>query len=211
MTKLFIALAALLLLSTAYAAEAKTAAAPLASTDLVGKPAPAFTLKDTAGKAHKLADLKGKIVVLDWYNYGCPIVQAYYKKKEFVSAMNAALQGQKDVVWLSVVSSAPGQQGSDVAEFNATAKQYGKVNTTLWDSDGKVGHAYGATATPTVYVIGKDGKVVYAGAFDEAAGPQEVPKGTNLALAAVKAARAGKAPAVKSKTPFGCSVKYATK
>jgi len=206
MVRVLIALALLTLVSVAYAADAP---AKLAATDLVGKSAPAFTLKDAAGKAHSLSEYKGKIVVLDWFNYGCPVVQKYYTNKDFVASMNTALQGKKDVVWLSVVSSAPGSEGGDPAEFKTKAAEFGKVNTTLWDGDGKVGHAYGASATPTVFVIGKDGKVVYAGAFDEAANPKEAPHGKNLALAAVAAARQGKAPVVSSTTPFGCSVKYA--
>jgi peroxiredoxin len=210
----YVAAAALLaMLSVAYAADTAAAPAPvkLSATDLVGKSAPAFSLKDTAGKSHKLADLKGKIVVLDWFNYGCPVVKKYYENKDFVASMNSALQGQKDVVWLSVVSSAPGSEGGDPAEFKTAAASFGKVNTTLWDTAGTVGHAYGASATPTVFVIDAKGKIVYAGAFDEANGPGEAPKGTNLALAAVKAARAGKSPAVSSTKPFGCSVKYASK
>jgi peroxiredoxin len=205
MNRLLFVCAALLLVGAAYAADAPK----LVSTDLVGKAAPAFELKDYAGKTHKLADYNGKIVVLDWFNYGCPVVQAYYNKPEFVSAMNTALQGQKDVVWLSVNSSAPDKEGGNAAELKEASKAFGKTNLTLADPTGKVGHAYGATATPTVYVIGKDGKVIYAGAFDEADSPKDAPKGTNLAIAAVKAARAGKAPAVTSKKPFGCSVKYA--
>jgi len=210
----YVAAAALLtMLSAAYAADTAPMAPPikLSATDLVGKTAPAFTLQDTAGKSHKLADLKGKIVVLDWFNYGCPVVQKYYKNKDFVASMNSALQGQKDVVWLSVVSNAPGTEGGDPAAYKTAAAEFGKVNTTLWDTQGTVGHAYGATATATVFVIDQKGKVVYAGAFDEANGPGEAPKGTNLALAAVKAARAGKAPEVSSTKPFGCGVKYASK
>ena len=210
MKRLLVVLAALLLVGAAYAADAPKPAAPaLVSTDLVGKQAPAFTLKDYAGKEHKLADYKGKIVVLDWFNYGCPVVKAYYQKKEFVASMNAALVGQKDVVWLSVNSSAPGKEGGDPDELKEAAAGFGKTNLVLADPTGATGHAYGATATPTVYVIDQKGKVIYAGAFDEADSPKDAPKGTNLAIAAVKAARSGKAPAVASKKPFGCSVKYA--
>jgi len=199
--------------SVAFAADAP-AGAPASDkspSDLVGQKAPSFTLADFQGKQHSLADYKGKIVVLDWFNYGCPVVKKYYTNKDFVASMNKALVGKKDVVWLSVTSSAPGSEGYDPAGYKTAAADFGKVNLTLRDVDGKVGHAYGAHATPTVFVIGKDGKVVYAGAFDEASGPGEAPKGSNLALAAVEAVRAGKAPAVTSSKPFGCSVKYAQK
>jgi peroxiredoxin len=208
--KLLIVLAALLLVTAAYAADAPKGNAPsLVSTDLVGRAAPAFELQDYAGETHKLSDYKGKIVVLDWFNYGCPVVKAYYTKKPFVDAMNTALLNQKDVVWLSVNSSAPGSEGGDPDELKSAAGSFGKKNLVLADPTGKVGHAYGSTATPTVYVVDHKGKVIYAGAFDEADSPKDAPKGTNLAIAAVKAARAGKAPAVTSKKPFGCSVKYA--
>jgi len=214
MKALFFALAALLLITAAWAADGtkagtSTGAAALVSTDLVGKQAPAFTLKDYSGKTHKLSDYKGKIVVLDWFNYACPVVKAYYTKPEFVASMNAALLGQKDVVWLSVNSSAPGKEGGDAAELKTAAAGFGKTNLVLADPTGVAGHAYGATATPTVYVIDQKGKVIYAGAFDEAGSPKEAPKGVNYAIAAVKAARAGKAPEVSTKKPFGCSVKYA--
>jgi peroxiredoxin len=210
---IFIAAAVLGLVTLALAADAPGGAVMADKTpdSLLGQTAPAFSLPDYEGKKHSLADYKGKIVVIDWFNYGCPVVQAYYKNKDFVASMNKALAGKKDVVWLSISSSAPGNEGSDPEGFKAAAKEFGKTNLTLHDDDGKVGHAYGAHATPTVYVINKEGKVVYAGAFDEAAGPQEAPKGSNLALAAVDAARAGKSPAVQSKKAFGCSVKYAKK
>jgi cytochrome oxidase Cu insertion factor (SCO1/SenC/PrrC family) len=202
------------LLTTRPAQAAETApaaakAAPRTETELLGQSAPQFTLVDFDGKEHSLADFAGKVVVLDWFNYSCPVVKAYYNDEAFVETMNTALEGQDDVVWVSVVSSAPGKEGYDPAGNKQAFTDFGKVNLTLRDEDGTVGHAYGATATPTVFVIGKDGKVVYAGSFDQATSPHEAPKGTNFVLAAVEAARADSAPEVDSNPAFGCSVKYA--
>jgi peroxiredoxin len=188
---------------------AELAAAPEAAPkveapeDLVGYAAPGFTLTDFDGNEHSLADYAGKIVVLDWFNAECPAVIAYYDKPEFVKQMNDALNGQEDVVWLSVKSAGPGKEGHDPEKAKAYAEKIGKTNPILSDETGVVGKSYGALGTPTVFVINPEGTVIYAGAFDEAPGPGDAPKGNNLTLAAVTAAREGKEPAVTQTKAFG--------
>jgi len=170
--------------------------------DLVGKPAPEFTLT-AHGKEYKLADYKGKTVVLDWFNWQCPAVKAYYDKPEFVKTMNAALAGKDDVVWLSIKSAGEGKDGYDPDETKKFAASIGKTNPILSDATGATGHSYNAQSTPTVFVINPEGVVVYAGVFDEATSPSDAPKGQNLAIAAVEAARAGKAPLIANTKTFG--------
>ncbi|MDQ3023041.1 MAG: redoxin domain-containing protein, partial [bacterium] len=99
------------------ATTAATAPQPETEGSLVGRPAPAFTLADLDGGEHSLSDFAGKIVVLDWYNYACPVVKAYYNDESFMATMNAALENQDDVIWVSIVSSAPGKQGHDLDDI----------------------------------------------------------------------------------------------
>jgi ABC-type Fe3+-hydroxamate transport system substrate-binding protein len=176
---------------------------PESPSSLVGQTAPDFTLTDLAGTEHKLADYRGKTVVLDWYNAECPAVIAYYDKPEFIKQMNDALVGKEDVVWLSIKSAGPGKEGHDVAKATTYGEKVGKTNPVLNDETGTVGKSYHAQGTPTVYVINPEGQIVYAGAFDDATGPGEVPGKTNLTLAAVEAARTGTTPAVPSTKAFG--------
>ncbi|MDQ3023043.1 MAG: redoxin family protein [bacterium] len=186
---------------------APAAAAPaLASAaDIVGQPAPDFTLADFAGNEHSLAEYtkQGKIVIVDWFDYECGATKAYYSKKEFVDTMNTAVKNADDIVWLSVVSSGEGKPGYDPDGNKKYMQEVGKVNPTLRDPTGMVGKKYAAKATPTVYVVGKDGKVVYSGAYDEATSGGDGPKGMNYALLAVDAARKGQMPDVTSTKPFG--------
>lgn len=181
----------------------ETTAAVEQPEDLVGQAAPDFTLVDLNGNEHKLSDHRGMTVVLDWFNAECPAVVAYYDKPEFVSQMNEALSGRDDVVWLSVKSAGPGKEGHDPEAAKAYAEKIGKTNPILNDETGVVGKSYGALATPTVFVINPEGNVIYAGAFDEAPSPKEAPKGNNLTLAAVEAARGGTAPVVSQTKAFG--------
>lgn len=171
--------------------------------ELVGQPAPDFTLTDMDGTEHHLANLRGKTVLLDWFNPGCPAVKAYYEKPEIVAQLNAALLGKDDVVWLSINSGAPGKEGNGVEVNKAFAAAVGKTNPILADESGAVGHSYNAWRTPTVFVINPKGVVVYAGTFDQATSAREAPLGDTLALAAVEAARKGELPVVSSAKPFG--------
>ncbi|HEX8281531.1 MAG TPA: redoxin domain-containing protein, partial [Chthoniobacterales bacterium] len=132
----------------------------------VGAEAPNFTLKDSSGKTHSLSDYKGKFVVLEWFNEGCPFV-----KKHYSSGNMQKLQKEytgKDVVWLSINSSAEGEQGHVTPESAPKTIADWKMDSTklLLDGDGKVGKMYGAKTTPHMFVIDKAGKLVYQGAID---------------------------------------------
>jgi peroxiredoxin len=171
--------------------------------ELVGQAAPDFILTDIDGKVHKLADYRGKTVLLDWFNPGCPAVKVYYEKPEFVTQMNAAFADKEDIVWLSINSSAPGKEGHGIEENKLYAATVGKTNPILVDESGAVGHSFNAWRTPTVYVINPEGVIVYAGTFDQATSAKEAPKGDSLALAAVEAAAKGEAPVISSAKAFG--------
>jgi peroxiredoxin len=174
-----------------------------------GQPAPAFTATDLSGKPVSLADLKGKTVVLEWTNFGCPFVQKHYR-----SGNMQALQKKygADVVWLAVNST--NRASSDWMEAPALAselKRFGAQPAAyLVDESGAVGRAYGAKATPHMFVIDPAGKVAYAGAIDDkrTAEPEDVKGARNYVAAALDEMKGGKAVSVSSTTPYGCSVKY---
>ena len=176
----------------------------------IGKAAPAFTLKDTAGNVHSLSDFKGKYVVLEWLNYDCPFVQKHYGSGN-MQALQARYTEQ-DVVWLSIVSSAPGKQGHFApAEMDRrTAAAGGQQTAVLLDGAGTTGRAYNAKTTPHMFVIDPAGTLVYMGGIDNmpTANPGDVARATNHVAAALDAAMAGKAVPVAVSQPYGCSVKY---
>lgn len=176
-----------------------------------GQPAPAFTLTSATGETHSLADFAGQTVVLEWLNYDCPFVRKYYG-----SGTMQQLQAQAasdDVVWLAVVSSAPGEQGyfDPDGMVARTTQESGRARAVLLDPDGTVGRAYGALTTPHMFVIAPDGRVVYNGAIDDrpSSDPESLDGARNYVTDALAALRAGR-PADPSRTqPYGCSVKYA--
>ncbi|WFB35120.1 thioredoxin family protein [Kiritimatiellota bacterium B12222] len=172
--------------------------------------APAFTLMDTEGNEHALSDYKGKVVVLEWFNHGCPFVQKHYSKGNMQALQKTYTD--KGVVWLAIVSSADGKQGSDSADgHNKTAAEKGTNATAiLIDADGTVGKAYGAKTTPHMFVIDAKGELVYQGAIDDkrSVNPADIATSTNYVVAALDAVLAGEAVEVAKTTPYGCSVKY---
>lgn len=176
----------------------------------VGAPAPGFTATDSQGKSHKLADYKGKYVVLEWFNHGCPFVQKHYGSGN-MQALQKKWTG-KGVVWLAINSGAKNKQGfEDAAATNATAKTKGTAaSALLLDAAGEVGKAYGASATPHMFVIDPKGKVIYAGAIDSIASTEreDIAKATNYVDAALTAAMAGKPVKVSESQAYGCGVKY---
>ena len=177
---------------------------------VVGKATPAFAGADSKGGIYSLDQSKGKYVVLEWLNHGCPYVKKHYNSKNMQN-----LQKQwtdEGVVWLSVVSSAKGKQGHQTADdTNATAKQKGSHATAiLLDEDGTIGRAYGARTTPHMFVINPKGVLIYAGAIDDkpSTDKNDVPGAKNYVSAALTAAMAGKEVDVTTTRPYGCSVKY---
>jgi len=178
----------------------------------VGQNAPDFTLKDTNGKTQTLSSYKGKYVVLEWYQPDCPFVRKHYGSGNMQKLQKEYTA--KGVVWLSIDSSAPGEEGNyDASKLNAFATRDGATRTALMiDSDGKVGHLYGAKTTPDMYVIDPNGKLIYQGAIDNkrSTDQADVNRATNYVKAALDAAFAGKSVVTTATAPYGCSVKYAS-
>lgn len=189
----------------AIAAETAPAAAA------VGKPAPDFNLTDTTGKKRSLSDANGKFLVLEWTNYDCPFVRKHYESKN-MQGLQKTFTG-KGVVWYSINSSATGRQGNYAPEkINELMKSNGAVPTAyLIDADGKVGKAYGATATPHMFVINPKGVLIYAGAIDDnnSTDISDVKQATNYVQKALTEAMANKPVSTASTQAYGCSVKYA--
>ncbi|WP_343219137.1 thioredoxin family protein [Cerasicoccus frondis] len=177
----------------------------------VGQEAPDFTLPGADGVEHSLADYKGKWVVLEWTNYGCPFVKKFYDGSTKMTELQKEWTG-KDVVWLSICSSAPGKQGHmDPAKAQETNVEKGWSGTAyLVDDTGKVGKEYGATNTPQMYVINPDGEIVYMGAIDSkrSANPGDVDTADNYVDLALSASMEGKNITTPKSKPYGCSVKY---
>jgi peroxiredoxin len=176
----------------------------------VGKAAPDFSLPDLSGKQHELSDYKGKYVVLEWVNFGCPFVKKHYGSENMQKLQKEF--ADKGVVWLSICSSAPGKQGNEspeaakkgISEFGWAASAY------LQDEDGKVGKLYNAKTTPEMFVVDPEGTLIYAGAIDDkpTPDPSTVKGSNNFVKAALTEATAGKDVSVPSTKPYGCSVKY---
>ena len=189
---------AALLCSTAFAA-----AAP-------GQSAPDFTLSTTEGKPAKLSDYKGKWVVLEWTNPGCPFVQRHYGSKNMQGLQREF--GGKQVVWLSVNSTNPDNPDylKPAALGDWMQQQGGSPRAVLMDEKGEVGRAYGARTTPQMVVITPGGKLSYNGAIDDrrAASVDETRSAHNYVRAALSEGMAGRPVKVAVSTPYGCSIKY---
>jgi len=187
-------------------------AADAASAE-IGRPAPDFTLKDLDGNDVRLSSFKGKVVVLEWFNPGCPFVKKSHTKGSLVDT--AKRQTKNGVVWLAINSAAAGKQGSGADVNREAAKKYGMEHPILLDEAGDVGRAYGATNTPHMMVIDGNGTLVYRGAVDNSPdGERESPTDGKLVVyvdEAVAAATAGKMPATTETKAYGCSVKFASK
>jgi peroxiredoxin len=187
---------------------AKPAAAPRKAE--LGKPAPDFTLTGLDGKAIKLSSFKGKTVVLEWFNPGCPFVKKSHTVGSLVDA--AQRHAKAGVVWLAINSGAPGKQGADPDANKQAAADWKLAHPVLLDPSGAVGKQYGATNTPHLYVIDKAGKLVYAGAIDNSPdGEGKSPTGdklVNYVDAALADLAAGRAIGTSSTKAYGCTVKY---
>jgi AhpC/TSA family len=175
----------------------------------VGASAPTFDAVDSTGKTVKLEDYKGKYVVLEWSNFGCPYVQKHYN-----SGNMQALQKkytQKGVVWLTIFSSGEGQQGyykpADLTKLGVEKKMSSKL---VPDADGTLGKLYGAKNTPTMFVINPEGNIIYMGGIDDKAtpDPSDLATAHNYVAAALDEALAGKPVAVSKSRPYGCGIHY---
>ncbi|MEM1026820.1 MAG: redoxin domain-containing protein [Planctomycetota bacterium] len=166
--------------------------------------APAFTLTDTNGVTHSLADFKGKYVVLEWINDGCPFVVKFYEPGKMQELQQTYTD--QGVVWLAIASSKPGAQGHhDAAGWNQIIADWG-INATaiLLDEDGTVGRAYDAKTTPHMYVINPDGKLIYNGAIDSVRSTDS----SDIVSADNYVAQVLDAALLQNTQPYGCSVKY---
>jgi peroxiredoxin len=177
------------------------APAPAQALARVGKAAPAFSVKDEQGKKHRLADYRGKVLVLEWTNPECPFVKRHYRKKTMTRLAKAF--GGREVVWLAVNSS----HFNKPADTRAWRRQQGLPYATLQDPGGKLGRAFGARTTPHMFVIGPKSIVRYVGAIDDDPyGENDKPK--NYVKGSLQALLAGKDPRPAKTKPYGCSVKY---
>jgi peroxiredoxin len=196
--------------SRSLAALACAAVVSAAGAATPGTPAPEFTVVDATGKAVKLADFRGKYVVLEWTNPDCPFVQRHYNSKNMPDLQKE--WGAKDVVWLSVNSTREGHgEYYDGRKMQAWMTAKGATpNAVLIDGKSEVGRAYAAKTTPHMFVIAPDGKVLYNGAIDDKRGASQgdTKSANNYVRAALTEAKAGKPVAVASTTPYGCSIKY---
>jgi peroxiredoxin len=177
----------------------------------VGDAAPDFSAAGSDGKTYHLEDYRGKFVVLEWHNNGCP-----YTRKHYDSGNMQHLQKEwteKGVVWFTVISSAPRTQGYMTADQENAYKQKMQATPTavLLDSGGQVGHLYDAKTTPQMVVIDPQGKIIYDGAIDDhpTSDPGDIPQSKNYLDLALRQATSGKQVEIPTSRPYGCSVKYA--
>ena len=182
-----------------------------APTPVIGQPAPDFTIQDTRGTAQQLSAYRGKWVVLEWFSHACPYTAKHYTSGNMQKLQRAyTAQG---VVWLSIVSSAPGREGfTTAAKANALTAEKGAAPTAvIRDTAGTIGHLYDARNTPQLFVINPAGTLVYAGAIDDkrTSDTADVAKAHNYVSAALDAALAGKPVTVQLTQPYGCTVQYA--
>jgi len=176
----------------------------------VGAPAPDFDVTDMQGHEHKLSDLKGKYVVLEWHNQSCPYVGKHYKSGN-MQRLQKEFTGQ-GVVWFTVISSAPGKQGyvTPAEEAKYLQDEQASPTAVISDPDGKLGRLYGAKTTPHMFLIDEKGILVYAGAIDDrpTSDLADIDGAKNYVLAAFQEVKAGQPVSTASTAPYGCSVKY---
>lgn len=172
--------------------------------------APDFKLNDMNGKEHKLSEFKGKWIVMEWFNKDCPFVRKHYSSNNMQNLQKTYTD--KGVVWLTIYSSAKGnqgyQEGSDAIKTQQELK--GNASFLLADNSGTVGKLYGAQTTPHMFVISPESKVVYTGAIDDnnSSDPKVIATSKNYVAQALDSAMANKAVTVAHAKPYGCGVKY---
>ena len=185
-------------------------AAPAFAAPSLGQSAPTFQAVDASGKTRSLSEFAGKTVVLEWTNNGCPYVQKHYGSGNMQSLQKKA--ASEGVVWLTIISSAPGMQGYLTPPEAKAWKQKAYAGSTdlLLDPQGRIGRAYEAKTTPHMFIIDKAGKVAYMGGIDDRpyAEPASLKGAKNYVSAALDDLKAGRPVAVATSKPYGCSVKY---
>ena len=186
-------------------------AAPSVAQQTVGAPAGNFRLTDATGKAVALSDYKGRMVVMEWHNPGCPFVRKHYDSGNMQKTQ--AMAKAAGAAWLTINSGAPGKQGHMTpAQARAQlAKDKASPTAYLLDPKGAVGRGYAAKTTPHLYVVAPDGRLAYQGGIDDrpTANPADIAGARNHVMAAVAEVKAGKKVSVAETRPYGCSVKYA--
>jgi len=198
------------LLTTAIGCGSATSAPPADEAPTagarIGAPAPDFTLTDLAGETHRLSDYRGKTVIMEWFNPGCPYVR--YAHGEGPLKELAKQTVSDDTVWLAINSGAPGKQGHGAETNRQAAAQWGMEHPLLLDESGEVGKQYDAQTTPHMYIVDPSGVLRYNGALDNA--PLGKASGTpvNYVEQALADLRAGREVKVPTSRPYGCSVKY---
>ncbi len=198
-----------LMLGTAAAVLAPAATFAATGPD-VGKPAPTFTAIDSNGKTWSLADLKGKVVVIETTNHDCPYVRKHYNAKNMQTQQREA--AGKGVVWLTVASSATGEQGHVTAQQanDLTKSRDAAPAAVLLDPQSQVARAYGATVTPHMYIIDANGVLAYKGGIDSipSANAADIPKAKQYVRIGMDEVLAGKPVTDSSTRPYGCTLKY---
>jgi peroxiredoxin len=176
----------------------------------VGKPAADFTGIDSYGKQHSLSQYKGKTVVLEWTNHDCPYVRKHYGSNNMQALQKEA--SDAGIIWLSIISSAPGKQGhvSAMKANELTQSRHASPTAVILDEQGTIGRLYGAKTTPHMYIIDPTGKLVYMGGIDSirSSNPADIPAATPYIKNALQALADGKPITDKVTQPYGCSVKY---
>ncbi len=195
-------------MKTMIAAVLLTLASAAYAAPELGKPAPDFTLQDQNGKPVKLSDAKGKVVVLEWFNEGCPFVKKHYGSKNMQGLQKK--YAKKGVVWYSIVTGKPGKEGYLTPEEAQDRLKTMGSKAILRDESGDVGRSYSAKTTPHMLVVGKKGELLYMGGIDDNASSnhEDIKGAKNFVAAALDETLAGKAVSTPSSRPYGCSVKY---
>jgi len=177
---------------------------------VIGESAPVFEVQDAEGNTHSLSDYEGQFVILEWLNHDCPFVRKHYDGGNMQRLQEK--YAEKDVVWLSVISSVPGTQGYlEPEEAQAiTEEKNASPTAVLLDTDSVMGRAYDARVTPQMYIIDPDGVLIYNGAIDDkpTARLRDLDDAHNYVEAAMTSAMNGEEIAIATNTPYGCTVKY---
>ena len=199
------------LATAVFAGGALLNSAPAEAAVQTGAAAPAFSVRDASGATRTLAEFSGRTVVLEWTNHGCPYVRKHYDAGAMQALQRDAIGN--GVVWLQVISSAPGEQGylDGAGVRERLAADNAAPSATLLDPTGVMGRAYGARTTPHMYIINPQGRIVYQGAIDDrpSARPSTLEGATNYVRSALADLEAGRPVAVSDTTPYGCTVKCA--